>query len=164
MYQGILPSVTGFSPAIDDQGNPLLDGQGQPVAGKVDVISGLDKLEIEQRLKPKVDKAVVAAAIGRSMAAPAISPAPTTDAAAPSDPDGDSGATIDNNMGNLRAGPTSFQQFSTPAEGVAATANLLRSYPAKYGATTLTQIGAKWAPAGDGDNDPAAWAANVAPG
>lgn len=66
----------------------------------------------------------------------------------------------DNNPGNLMPGGT-IARFATPADGVAATIRNLQSYPDRFGASTLNQIAARWAPAGHGDNDPAIWARNV---
>lgn len=66
----------------------------------------------------------------------------------------------DNNPGNLMPGGT-IARFTTPADGVAATIRNLQSYPDRFGARTLNQIAARWAPAGHGNNDPAIWARNV---
>lgn len=65
-----------------------------------------------------------------------------------------------NNPGNLMPGGT-LAGFKTPEDGVAATVRNLQSYPDRFGASTLSAIAAKWAPAGHGDNDPAVWARNV---
>lgn len=62
-----------------------------------------------------------------------------------------------NNVGNLRASPTSFQSFDTPEDGVAATVNNLRD---NYRGLTLAQIGDKWAP--PSENAKGVWAQNVA--
>lgn len=65
-----------------------------------------------------------------------------------------------NNPGNLMPGGQ-LAGFKTPEDGVAATVRNLQSYPDRFGASTLSAIAAKWAPAGPGDNDPAVWARNV---
>jgi hypothetical protein len=54
-----------------------------------------------------------------------------------------------------------FAAFNSPADGYRAANDLLDTY-AKQGLKTPAAIIAKWAPAGDGDNDPAAYAASVA--
>jgi hypothetical protein len=57
-----------------------------------------------------------------------------------------------------------FRTFNTFDEGVAATVKNVQAYPAAFNGgkpMTLQQIGAKWAPAGDGANDPNQWAKNV---
>lgn len=65
--------------------------------------------------------------------------------------------TTDNNLGNIRATPTSYRSYSTPEQGVADAVNNLRT---NYRGLTLTQIAEKWAPSKD-KNNPAQWAANV---
>lgn len=81
------------------------------------------------------------------------------------------GGPNEHNIGNVRpkgGGPTSgFQQVSSFDEGVALTVNNARAYPAAYNGgkdMSLMQIGARWAPKGDGNNDPVQWAKNVAGG
>lgn len=78
-----------------------------------------------------------------------------------------------NNPGNIRDGTWAqsqpgytgnykgFAVFSSPLMGQAAMEKNLVSY-ARQGLTTPTQIAAKWAPAGDGANNPAAYANFVA--
>jgi hypothetical protein len=73
-------------------------------------------------------------------------------------PAGAPGAPSPNSIGNVRNGPNSFAQPATPTDGVILAANNLRN---GYRGLTLEQIAQKWAPKGDGANDPAAWAANV---
>lgn len=84
----------------------------------------------------------------------------------PGIPSDDSGSGRENNIGNIRPVGASggFQSFGSFDEGVAATVKNLRAYPKAFNngqPMTLAQIGAKWAPAGDGANDPAQWAKNV---
>jgi len=117
---------------------------GQPVQVQARPPSGVTAAQLQQFVAPQV-RAVQAKNLATSIMA--------------GQPGGDS--TTDNNPGNLRAGPDSFQTFASPEDGVVATANNLRVYPAKYGADTLNAIAAKWAPRGDGNNDPSTWAANV---
>ena len=73
------------------------------------------------------------------------------------------------NIGNVRpvgGGPTSgFQQPASLDDGIRLAVSNVQAYPAKFNGgqpMTLLQIGQRWAPAGDGKNDPAAWARNVA--
>ena len=72
-----------------------------------------------------------------------------------------------NNIGNVRPNgqSTGFQQPATLEDGIRLTVNNARAYPAAYNGgqpMTLTQIGQRWAPKGDGANDPDQWARNVA--
>lgn len=72
-----------------------------------------------------------------------------------------------NNIGNVRPNgqSTGFQQPATLEDGIRLTVNNARAYPAAYNGgqpMTLTQIGQRWAPRGDGANDPDQWARNVA--
>jgi hypothetical protein len=53
-----------------------------------------------------------------------------------------------------------FAQFDSMASGTAAMSKNLGSY-ARQGITTLNALTAKWAPAGDGANNPAAYAATI---
>lgn len=74
-----------------------------------------------------------------------------------------------NNIGNIRpkGSATGFNRYETPQHGVAAAVQNVRAYPAAFNngqPMTLTQIGERWAPKGDGNNDPAAWAKGVAAG
>lgn len=71
------------------------------------------------------------------------------------------------NIGNVRPNgqSTGFQQPATPEDGVRLAVNNARAYPAAFNGgqpMTLLQIGERWAPKGDGANDPAQWARNVA--
>lgn len=73
------------------------------------------------------------------------------------------------NIGNVRpvgGGPNSgFQQPASLDDGIRLAVNNVKAYPAKFNGgqpMTLMQIGARWAPAGDGANDPGQWARNVA--
>lgn len=80
---------------------------------------------------------------------------------------GTSGGITDNNIGNVRpvGKNTGFQQVASFDEGVALAVNNARAYPKAYNdgkPMTLVQIGEKWAPRGDGANDPVQWAKNVA--
>lgn len=77
------------------------------------------------------------------------------------------GGISDNNIGNVRpvGSSTGFQTVGSFDEGVALTVNNARAYPKAFNGgqnMTLGQIGSKWAPAGDGANNPAQWAKNVA--
>ena len=72
-----------------------------------------------------------------------------------------------NNIGNVRpvGASSGFQQPATLDDGVRLAVNNVKSYPAKFNngqPMTLVQIGQRWAPVGDGANDPRQWAMNVA--
>lgn len=68
-----------------------------------------------------------------------------------------------NNFGNLKDAQTGqFRQFSTPQQGMQAADDNLSAYGTKYGINTISGIVNRWAPKGDGNNDPAAYAATVA--
>lgn len=80
---------------------------------------------------------------------------------------GSSNTPVDNNIGNVRPNGKSdgFQKVGSFDEGVALAVNNARAYPQAFNGgkpMTLTQIGEKWAPKGDGANDPLQWAKNVA--
>lgn len=68
------------------------------------------------------------------------------------------------NVGNIR-GNGGFKEFETPEQAVAAVINNASSYPSRFNKgepMNILQIGQRWAPLGDGANDPEAWAKNVA--
>lgn len=73
---------------------------------------------------------------------------------------GAGGGTTDFNYGNIRpVGATGgFNTYATPQEGVAAMSSLLKTYQTDHGITTLNGLTARWAPKGDGANDPVAYA------
>lgn len=71
-----------------------------------------------------------------------------------------------NNIGNVRppGASSGFQQPATLDDGIRLAVNNVKAYPAKFNGgqpMSLMQIGARWAPVGDGANDPAQWARNV---
>jgi hypothetical protein len=71
------------------------------------------------------------------------------------------------NVGNVRpvGSNAGFQQPASFDDGVAMSVRNARAYPAAFNngqPMTLMQIGERWAPKGDGANDPAQWARNVA--
>lgn len=71
------------------------------------------------------------------------------------------------NIGNVRpvGSSTGFQQPASFDDGVAMSVRNVRAYPTAFNQgqpMTLLQIGQRWAPKGDGANDPAQWAKNVA--
>lgn len=71
------------------------------------------------------------------------------------------GAPNPTNPGNMRVpGQTSFQSFPSPEEGVAGMVRQLGLY-AQRGITTPLQIAQTWAPRGDGNNDPEAYAGAI---
>lgn len=67
-----------------------------------------------------------------------------------------------NNFGNIKGPDGQFQTFSTPQEGVNAADQLLATYGGKHGINTIAGIANRWAPKGDGNNDPTAKAAAIA--
>lgn len=92
---------------------------------------------------------------------------------APAATAGDSRGARNNNPLNLTtlpqgqwAGQTGadgkFAVFSTPEAGIAAADKNLQSYATNHGINTLTGIINRWAPAGDGTNNPQAYIATVA--
>ncbi len=93
---------------------------------------------------------------------------PTTPTAAPSAVPASGGVNAFN-IGNVRpvgGGPNSgFQQPASLDDGIRLAVNNAKSYPAAFNngqPMTLVQIGQRWAPKGDGANDPVQWAQNVA--
>jgi hypothetical protein len=75
----------------------------------------------------------------------------------------------ENNIGNVRprGSNTGFVQVKSFDEGVSLAVQNGRAYPGAFNGgkdMSLQQIGARWAPKGDGANDPNQWANNVAAG
>jgi len=75
----------------------------------------------------------------------------------------------DNNIGNVRPNgqSTGFQTVPDFNSGVALTVNNARAYPKAFNGgqpMSITQIAQRWAPTGDGANDPNAWAFTVSRG
>jgi hypothetical protein len=67
-----------------------------------------------------------------------------------------------NNFGNIKGSNGQFAKYDTPQDGVNAADGLLSTYGSKYGINTITGIANRWAPKGDGNNDPVAKAAAMA--
>lgn len=70
------------------------------------------------------------------------------------------------NIGNVRpaGASTGFQQPASFDDGVALAIKNVKAYPGAFNGNrpmSLLQIGAHWAPVGDGANDPGQWARNV---
>ena len=65
-----------------------------------------------------------------------------------------------NNFGNLRpiGATTGFQSFATPEEGLKALSDQIGLYGSKHGINTLIGFTSTYAPKGDGNNDPVAYA------
>jgi hypothetical protein len=63
-----------------------------------------------------------------------------------------------NNFGNIKSPSGGFASYATPQDGVAAMAQNLTAYQDQHGINTLNGITARWAPVGDGANNPAAYA------
>jgi hypothetical protein len=55
-----------------------------------------------------------------------------------------------------------YATFATPEQGMAAADRNLQTYGSKYGINTVAGVVSKWAPKGDGNNDPKSYAATVA--
>lgn len=69
---------------------------------------------------------------------------------------------VNNNPGNLKDPKTGqFMTFASPQDGIAAADQNLLGYQTQHGINTLNGITARWAPKGDGNNDPAAYAQAV---
>lgn len=115
------------------------------------------KFEFEQK---GIDADKTAFGLGGAAAGPAVG---VGDAAPPQTA---GGGVNPNNIGNVRpvGASTGFQQPADFDSGVALALNNARAYPAKFNngqPMSLVQIGQKWAPTGDGANDPGQWARNV---
>lgn len=64
-----------------------------------------------------------------------------------------------NNPGNIRpVGGQGFNSYATPLDGARAMSDLLNTYATKHGVNSLIGLTSRWAPKGDGNNDPAAYA------
>lgn len=74
---------------------------------------------------------------------------------------GTSASQATNNFGNIRAPGGGFASYATPQDGVAAMASNLTAYQDLHGINTLNGITARWAPQGDGANNPAAYARTI---
>jgi hypothetical protein len=82
---------------------------------------------------------------------------------------GPSALPVANNIGNVRptGASTGFQAPQDFNSGVALAVNNARAYPQAFNngqPMSIAQIAQHWAPKGDGNNDPNAWAFNVARG
>ena len=76
---------------------------------------------------------------------------------------GPAGGTTDNNFGNIRptGASSGFNTYATPQDGVAAMSSNLAAYATQHGIKTLNGLTARWAPLGDGNNNPTAYAASL---
>jgi len=102
--------------------------------------------------------------VGENRAAlAALAPGATPPSTAPTTDGGGGGWTSDNNFGNIRptGASSGFNTYATPQEGVAAMSSNLAAYASKHGINTLNGLTARWAPKGDGNNDPTAYAASL---
>ncbi len=64
-----------------------------------------------------------------------------------------------NNPGNIRpVGGQGFNTYATPDDGARAMSDLLGTYGTTHGINTLVGLTSRWAPKGDGANDPTAYA------
>ena len=66
-----------------------------------------------------------------------------------------------NNFGNIKGADGQFATYDTPQAGINAADQLLATYGAKHGINTIAGIANRWAPAGDGSNNPTAKAAAI---
>lgn len=66
-----------------------------------------------------------------------------------------------NNFGNIKGADGQFATYDTPQAGINAADQLLATYGAKHGINTIAGIANRWAPSGDGSNNPAAKAAAI---
>ncbi|MEM5294250.1 hypothetical protein VSR82_07890 [Burkholderia sp. JPY481] len=66
-----------------------------------------------------------------------------------------------NNFGNIKGADGQFATYATPQDGINAADQTLATYGAKHGINTIAGIANRWAPKGDGNNDPAAKAAAI---
>ena len=77
---------------------------------------------------------------------------------APLTPQSGQGPSV-NNPGNIRpASGQGFNSYPSLQAGAEAMSDLLSRYGSKYGVNTLLGLTSKWAPAGDGNNNPTAYA------
>jgi len=67
-----------------------------------------------------------------------------------------------NNFGNIKGANGQFATYATPQEGVNAADQLLASYGSQHGINTIAGIANRWAPSGDGSNNPTAKAEAMA--
>jgi hypothetical protein len=67
-----------------------------------------------------------------------------------------------NNFGNIKNANGQFATYDSPQAGINAADQTLAAYGAKHGINTITGIANRWAPAGDGNNNPAQKAAAMA--
>jgi hypothetical protein len=121
---------------------------------------------------PSSGPAAIAAALGGPSAAPAGVSAPAGPSAV-ANALGGVAVGQNNNPGNLidngwteslpgfAGAKGRFASFATPEAGISAMQQNLSSY-ARQGINTIAGLTSKWAPAGDGSNNPAAYAATVA--
>lgn len=61
-----------------------------------------------------------------------------------------------NNFGNIKGANGQFATYATPQDGINAADQTLAAYGSKHGINTITGIANRWAPVGDGDNNPTA--------
>jgi hypothetical protein len=63
-----------------------------------------------------------------------------------------------NNPLNMKGEDGQFMAFTSPDQGMAAADQNLLAYGTKHGINTIAGVTARWAPKGDGNNDPSAYA------
>jgi hypothetical protein len=67
-----------------------------------------------------------------------------------------------NNFGNIKGANGQFATYDTPQAGINAADQTLAAYGAKHGINTIAGIANRWAPTGDGNNNPSQKAAAMA--
>jgi hypothetical protein len=145
-------ALTGFKALLGtdpSKANDYLDEHRDVLAGLPNydqMVRQAKSAEIDATLPPAIDTAVTDAMTKAQLA--------VTGGFGVSAP-----ASASYNIGNVKApGGQGFLNPATPTDGVIVTANNLRN---GYRGLTLQQIANKWAPRGDGNNDPVAWAKTV---
>jgi hypothetical protein len=171
-FGSALLAAGGPSSTPVDFGSALAKGIGGAAQG---ANSGEDKYLKRALVGAQVQKArseiardkalddFFASAGGGATAPASPASAPTAQATVPA------GGVNSNNIGNVRpvggGASSGFQQPVSLDDGIRLAVDNVKSYPKAFNngqPMTLVQIGQKWAPTGDGANNPTQWASNVA--
>ena len=139
-----------------------------------DKLDANDRIQIGNAIKSVADNITAENRAAEAVVKAGGTPGPTDDTSAPQYLQrgrsyNAGGQPNPNNIGNVRpvGSSTGFQQPPSFDEGVALAVSNVRAYQSKFNGgapMTLLQVGQRWAPKGDGANDPAQWAKNVAAG
>ena len=170
------PTVTpviGYKNA-DGSAAPAPGLAAADMSGSSAASSGVAAAAMPPASAPPSSPGVAAAALpGSPPASPGLSAAAAPDASSAIDAATAPRSVRNNNPGNIEDGKYAqglpgyagsdgrFARFETPEAGTAAMDGLLNRY-GQQGLTTPLQIISKWAPAGDGANNPMAYASTVA--